>query len=350
MQIYKRDRSPYWWCEFSIDGQKIRMSTKRVLSDVQGANRFLAQEYQRRVNQVQFGQKEEITLTEAMERTLKTVSGKTLESYTTSMRRWLGLGTFDRPDHWALDGAMQLSRLSQNQLDDHLLERAEEGLKPNSIIIEVRFMQRVCNLMSKRFSVNRDLEFNKPKPFKKSRWLTQAEEGAVSMGLLVKAGHPSYDKAHALMVFLADTGVRLGEALSLDWTDIDLTRGTMEVYRGKTKNLSMVPISDRVADYLRKVHNQKQPFMDMSRAVRLLRREIDVQCNTNPRIVAQRGKATIHTLRDTYATRLVSDGMSLHKVSKLLGHTSPTQSAKYAQLEAHDVMSEAKEILNRRTA
>jgi integrase len=161
-------------------------------------------------------------------------------------------------------------------------------------------------------------------------------------------GSPSYDKAFDLMVFLVDTGVRLGEALAIDWADIDMTRLTMEVYRGKTKVLSMIPISQRVLQYLKKVHNQSSPFVNMSRAVRLLRKVIDELCNTNERIIAQRGNATIHSLRDTYASRMVNNGMSLHKVSKLLGHTSPAMTAKYAQLESRDVVDEARLILNQR--
>lgn len=55
---------------------------------------------------------------------------------------------------------------------------------------------------------------------------------------------------------------------------------------------------------------------------------------------------TAHTLRDTFASRLLQQGMSLHKLSKLLGHTTITQTAKYAQLENLDVVNEAREIMD----
>ena len=347
MRLMKRERSPYWWAEFTVNGVRHRISTKRPIADQAGAKRFMANEYERLMNQKQFGVKPEITLREAMEKTVKSVTGQTKRSYELNQARWLGEGSFDRDDHWSLDGNMLLSSLKQEHLDEHVQERREEGKAVNTIIIEIRFIQRVCNLMGKRYAVDRDLEFTKPSPFKKTRWLSDDEEKAILDFLDAHKGSPAYDKAKDLMIFLIDTGVRLSEALNMAWSDINMTLMEMEAYRGKTSNLSMVPMSDRVHEMLTRLHNQPQPFMEMSRAVRILRKTIRDICNTNPRIVKQRGSATVHSLRDTFASRMVSRGMSLHKVSKLLGHTSPAMTAKYAQLETRDVLSEARLILNK---
>jgi site-specific recombinase XerD len=84
----------------------------------------------------------------------------------------------------------------------------------------------------------------------------------------------------------------------------------------------------------------------MSRSIRLLRKTISEVCNTDQRIVEQRGAATIHTLRDTYASRLVQQGLSLHELAKLLGHTTAAMSSKYGHLEGNDVADKALRILN----
>jgi integrase len=86
----------------------------------------------------------------------------------------------------------------------------------------------------------------------------------------------------------------------------------------------------------------KRPFEAMSRAIKRLRKAVNEVCNGDEVLNAQRGKATIHSLRDTYASRLVQKNMSLHKVSKLLGHTTPTMTRKYAHLVAED----ARQLLN----
>jgi site-specific recombinase XerD len=66
----------------------------------------------------------------------------------------------------------------------------------------------------------------------------------------------------------------------------------------------------------------------MSRAVKLLRREIDAVCNApNP---DQRDKATIHCLRDTLCNRLREAGVDLETIRKLLRHASTSMTLKYA--------------------
>jgi hypothetical protein len=58
------------------------------------------------------------------------------------------------------------------------------------------------------------------------------------------------------------------------------------------------------------------------------------------------GKVTIHTLRHTFASRLVQAGVSLPKVSKLLGHSSITTTEIYAHLAPNEVSEEATAVLN----
>jgi len=62
--------------------------------------------------------------------------------------------------------------------------------------------------------------------------------------------------------------------------------------------------------------------------------------------VERYGKATIHSLRDTFASRLVSQGISLYDLQMLLGHASPTMTQKYAHLSVQDSAKRAVKVLD----
>lgn len=149
------------------------------------------------------------------------------------------------------------------------------------------------------------------------------------------------------MIFLLDTGVRLQEALDVTWQDVNFLDKTIEVYRGKTSTISAVPMSNRVEEMLLEQQGvSDNPFTSMDRAVKHLRSTISEICNTDERIIEQRGTATIHSLRDTFASRLAKQEMSLHKISNLLGHSSTTMTRKYAHLESGATLEQARDLLN----
>lgn len=339
MKLYRRSGSPYWWFDFTTDGIRRRESTGRT--DKEQAARVMAREYEAAMDASQFGTKPEITVADAFGRVLKTVEGSTHDTYAWASKRWLGTL---KPGLWSLPHGLKLHQINQGHLDDHLIERRSEGLRNNSVNLERSVLKLVIASHSRRFRANSDLEFTMAKAFVKTRFLTLSEQIEVENLLMSKEG-PSWSKALDLFVFVRGTGARLSEALNARWDDLDLTNGLFEVYRIKTESLSVVPLPLDVVESLKRRHNQPQPFESMGQAVLRLREAIDEVCNKDKRVVSQRGKATIHTLRDTYGSSLVRQGMSLHELAKLLGHTTAAMSAKYAHLETQDVVEKARKML-----
>jgi integrase len=173
------------------------------------------------------------------------------------------------------------------------------------------------------------------------RWLTEDEERR----LLAAAP----DHLRALIIFLCDTGARLGEALTLTWSNVDLDRsprGIVRFMETKSGRPRAVPLTDRVAYLLRRWRSANA--QDGER-VFLYRPEGrgDGAC-VNPgrprpyrrphRAWRTAAKAAgladvrLHDLRHTFASRLVMRGVPLATVSRLLGHSSIHMTMRYAHL------------------
>ncbi len=342
MRLFKREGSPFWWYEFTTNGERTRESTKRIFADKDAAYQVMATEYTKAMDRQQFGRKPDITLSDAFSRHKKPMQGSTLGLYNCFHSKWCGEAKFEKRKLWHLDGSMHLADIRQYHLDEHRLERQADGLKPNSINLEGSVLRAVLNASKGTYNVPVGLEFKKLKGFTKSRYLSDQEELAVSDALSVP--DPEYQDAKDFYTFLLDTGARFSEAMNARWADLDLTNGNFEIFRIKTQTLSMVPLSPRTITMLKRRGNKKTPFEDMGRPVQVLRRVLHEVCDQDPRLIQQRGSATPHSLRDTYASRRMRDGMTLHELSKLLGHTTIAMSAKYGHLESADVVAKVKRL------
>lgn len=345
MQLWKPENSKFYHYDFRVDGKRYRGSTKETTKNK--AKEFVEAVHgriRRDFIATTSGERKPISLNDAFDRLIKGTDGKNTNlSYDLAKRKFLGGRGFEKV--WHLPKDIMCHDITDQHIDDMKMYRKEEGLTNNSINVEIRSLKRVLNLTKRLYLVNEQLELKELPKFTKTRYLTIDEEKALIDQLQGKDS-ASYHKAHDLCVFLIDTGVRLSEALNARWDDIDFENKTFEVYRLKTKSLSIVPLTNRVIAMLKNRMAEPQPFDQMSRAVRQLRKSMDTVCNNDPRLNEQRGKATPHSLRDTYASRLVKRGMSLHQLSKLLGHTTAQMSNKYSHLEHADVVNLAREILD----
>jgi integrase len=79
----------------------------------------------------------------------------------------------------------------------------------------------------------------------------------------------------------------------------------------------------------------------MDSAIKVLRKALDTVCNQDAQIIRAFSRATIHSLRNTFCTRMFSLGMSDAQVQKLMGHSTNTMTKKYDGGAVGDVASMA---------
>jgi len=128
-----------------------------------------------------------------------------------------------------------------------------------------------------------------------------------------------------LILFLLHTGARRGEALALDWSDVDFVRRLVRLRITKNGDSRTVPISASLLATLnampRKV-GRVFPFTPFG-----LRRPWRAALK-----VASLQDFRLHDLRHCAASFAVQGGVPIQAVAQLLGHRSLQMTLKYAHL------------------
>ncbi len=130
----------------------------------------------------------------------------------------------------------------------------------------------------------------------------------------------------ALLETLYSTGIRVGELVGIDISDVDFISGVVKVL-GKGKKERLAPIGDKavnaIREYLefrnRKKNDGKALFLNRA-GKRLNQRSVRRVVNKYIKQLSVKERISPHTLRHSFATHLLNRGADLRSVQELLGH------------------------------
>lgn len=137
------------------------------------------------------------------------------------------------------------------------------------------------------------------------------------------------------------TGCRLREILNLRWREVDLERGLLHLPDSKTGKKTVV-LNVAAVDVLKSI--QKQDFYVIPGDVRGQPRHDLKRPWEHIRRVAGLQDVRLHDLRHTHASFGVMSGLGLPIIGRLLGHSSPLTTARYAHL-ADDPLRKASDVI-----
>jgi site-specific recombinase XerD len=133
-------------------------------------------------------------------------------------------------------------------------------------------------------------------------------------------------------------GLRLGEALKIEVTDIDSSRMMVRV-KGKGGRLRDVPLPVHILPLLRQYWRLQRPrpylFPSKKSGKPLTHRSVEKAFKDalhQSGVDKKKKEATVHTLRHSYATHLLENGVNLRIIQGVLGHQSPKTTAIYTHL------------------
>lgn len=168
------------------------------------------------------------------------------------------------------------------------------------------------------------------------RFLSNAEESRLRNAMASRDAGASHstsqrsfkDHLTPIVMLAMNTGMRRGEILSLDWTDVDFETRTIRVQarNAKSGRQRHIPLNNEAIDVLRAwksdSSNDDEVFApsDIKKGWGAL---LTTAAITNFRF---------HDLRHHFASRLVSSGVDLNVVRELLGHSDLKMTLRYAHL------------------
>ena len=248
-------------------------------------------------------------------------------------------GFADRTQEAYLLAVSQLAkhyRKSPDQIDEEELRQYFLFLKNEKQAARATCTIALCGI---KFCFERTLgrewktfEFLRPAKEKKLPVvLSQAEVGSI----LARVYRRPY---RVCLTLIYVCGLRLLEGVHLQVADIDGARKLLHIQQGKGNKDRYVPLPDPCLKMLRQhwlthrnpvwlfpspVGESQQPMSEsgMQRAFRTAVQEAGIH-----------KRATVHTLRHSYATHLLEAGVNLRIIQSYLGHASPKTTSIYTHL------------------
>src|SRR6516162_6582657 len=175
---------------------------------------------------------------------------------------------------------------------------------------------------------------------KRERMLSTSELARLGGALASYDGSPYAVAAVKLLVF---TGARLGEVLGLRWTWIDLERGEARLPDSKSgvKTLHLPPPALSILAELPRLNGNPYVIAGAKEGAALVNLEKPWRAIRGS---ARLGDVRLHDLRHAFASIAASSGMGLPIIGKMLGHSQPATTARYAHLASDPVKAAAAAI------
>lgn len=146
--------------------------------------------------------------------------------------------------------------------------------------------------------------------------------GRSEMKELLKA--PALLKHRILIGVLYGCGLRCREARSLLIKDVDFERNMIHVRQGKGGKDRYVPIGTHLSRGLKKYLETQLPhkwiFNGKSHQEHFSQKGVQWVVRESTKKTSIQKHVTVHTLRHTYATHLLEDGLDIVSIKELLGH------------------------------
>ena len=242
----------------------------------------------------------------------------------------------------ALGDEFPITKITGKVLQDYVVVLKEKGLSPATINRKVAAIMTILKVAEMGGYITSTPSIPREKEAEhRTRVLTQEEEETL-LSLLTPSPNTDYSR---LVVFLIDTGMRVGEALTLPWGDVKVAMGSgtpsVTVTKSKGGRPRTIPLTRRAMVALAEMGDEPGgPWMALSQSA-----FGHTWSKVRNRMGLSEDKEFVpHALRHTCASRLVRAGVPIQVVKEWLGHATLAMTLRYAHLDTKQ-MEDARDLL-----
>ena len=148
-------------------------------------------------------------------------------------------------------------------------------------------------------------------------------------------------KHKTILLLTYSSGLRLGEVIRLRPEDINLDRELIHIKQGKRRKDRYTMLSQVAKDafkaYVRRYQPRDWLFPGMRPGRHLHERSVQKVFDRAYKSAKINKKASMHSLRHSFATHLLEQGTDLRYIQELLGHESPKTTQIYTRVTTRDI-------------
>ncbi|AJH67880.1 MULTISPECIES: tyrosine-type recombinase/integrase [Bacillus cereus group] len=240
--------------------------------------------------------------------------------------------------------------------NDHVKHKNNHCVKEKykSVGVSVSYINTIMKHMRAFYNFLVEEEYVQLNPFTKIKSLKEVQDNIEALSvdqlktLLKQPNQRTYAgfRDYVLMMLLADTGMRISEALNLQQEDIDFKTNVIELKGTNTKNRKTryVPISQKTSKLLRELLVEIEEFDTLHIFATVYGNTID-PARFRQRLKMYGNNSGIkgvrvspHTFRHTFAKYYLLNNGDVMTLQKILGHSSIEMVRKYINMTSKDIV------------
>ena len=147
-------------------------------------------------------------------------------------------------------------------------------------------------------------------------------------------------KHRVVIAILYASGLRIGEIINLKLSDFDFKRKQLHIQNGKGRKDRYTTIAESLFPLIKNYYNTYKPeiyFIENPKGGKYSPQSIRSFLKKSSKLASISKVVTPHTLRHSYATHMLEQGIDIRHIQELLGHSRPETTMIYTHVTRKDL-------------